>query len=155
MTKQNEKYLFYGISAIAAYFFVLKPILKNLGLEKTQTEKEAEAAINKYLSSQIASGNATKTPGEWAIIADQIYNDLRYSAVSDNKADATYQISRAKNGADVALLIKSFGKRREYLLGIPAGSQMDLQQFVRSNLSDTQIASINDNYKRKGIKFQF
>jgi hypothetical protein len=155
MTKQNEKYLFYGIGAIAAYLFVLKPILKNLGLEKTQTEKEAEAAINKYLSSQISAGNSSKSPGEWAIIADQIYNDLRYSAVSDNKADATYQIARAKNGADVALLIKSFGKRREYLLGIPAGSQMDLQQFVRGNLSDTQIATINDNYKRKGIKFQF
>jgi hypothetical protein len=155
MTEQNKKYLFYGLSAIAAYFFVLKPILKNLGLEKTQTEKEAEAAITKYLNSQIATGNATKTPGEWAIIADQIYNDLRYSAVSDNKADATFQIARVKNGADVASLIKAFGKRREYILGIPAGAEMDLQQFVTSNLSMSQILSINDNYKRKGIKYSF
>jgi len=155
MTKQNEKYLFYAVGGLAAYFLVLRPILKNFGLEKSQTEKEAEASITKYLNSQIAAGNATKTPGEWAIIADQIYNDLRYSAVSDNKADATFQIARAKNGADVALLIKAFGKRREYLFGIPAGAQMDLQQFVTSNLSMSQILSINDNYKRKGIKYSF
>jgi hypothetical protein len=155
MTEQNKKYLYYGLGAVAAYLFVLKPILKNLGLEKSQTEKEAEAAITKYLNSQISAGNATKTPGEWAIIADQIYQDLRYSAVSDKKADATFQIARAKNGADVALLIKSFGKRREYLFGIPAGDKMDLQQFVTSNLSMAQILSINDNYKRKGIKYSF
>jgi hypothetical protein len=147
--------LYYGLGAIAAYLFVLKPILKNFGFEKSQTEKEAEAAITKYLNSQIATGAATKTPGEWAIIADQIYQDLRYSAVSDNKADATFQIARAKNGADVAMLIKAFGKRREYLFGIPAGAEMDLQQFVTSNLSMAQILSINDNYKRKGIKYSF
>jgi len=155
MTSQNKKYLFYGIGAVAAYFFLLKPILKGLGLQKTQTEKEAEAAINKYLNSQISTGTPSKSPGEWAIIADQIYNDLRYTAISDNKANATYQIARCKNGADVALLIKSFGKRREYYFGLPAGSEMDLQQFVISNLSSTQIANINDNFKRKGIKYQF
>jgi hypothetical protein len=134
---------------------VLKPIFNNFGLEKSQTEKEAEAAITKYLKSQIATGAATKSPGEWAIIADQIYADLRYSAVSDNKADATFQIARAKNGADIAMLIQAFGKRREYLFGIPAGAEMDLQQFVTSNLSMAQILSINDNYKRKGIKYSF
>jgi hypothetical protein len=155
MKQQDKKYLFYAIGGIAAYFFVLKPILKGLGLQKTQTEKEAEAAINKYLSNEIATGNPSKTSGEWAIIADQIYNDLRYTAISDNKADATYQIARCKNGADIALLIKSFGKRREYYFGLPAGSEMDLQQFVTSNLSSAQIASINSNFKRKGIKFQF
>jgi len=32
---------------------------------------------------------------------------------------------------------------------------MDLQQFVTSNLSSKQIAAVNDNYRRKGIKYQF
>jgi len=155
MTEQNKKYLFYGLGAVAAYFIVLRPILKKFGLEKTQTEKEAEADINKYLRGQISAGNATKSPGEWAIIADQIYNDLRYTAISDNKDNAALQLARVKNGADVALLIKSFGKRREYYFGIPAGSEMDLQQFVTSNLSSKQIAAVNDNYRRKNIKFQF
>ena len=155
MTEQNKKYLFYGLGAVAAYFIVLRPILKKFGLEKTQTEKEAEADINKYLRGQISAGNATKSSGEWAIIADQIYNDLRYSAVSDNKDNAALQLARVKNGADVALLIKSFVKRREYYFGIPAGSEMDLQQFVTSNLSSKQIAAVNDNYRRKGIKYQF
>ena len=41
MTEQNKKYLYYGLGAIAAYLFVLKPILKNLGLERKISKIES------------------------------------------------------------------------------------------------------------------
>lgn len=155
MNEKNKKYLIYGAGAIAAYFLILRPILTKLGLQKTPTQIQADQTQAAYLQSQISTGLSTKTPGEWAIIADQIYEDLRYTVLDDNKADAAYQLQRAKNNADVANLIKYFGKRQEYLFGIPAGSEKDLQQFVRSNLSTSQIATVNDNYLRKGIKYRF
>ena len=43
----------------------------------------------------------TKSKGEWQIIANQIYEDLRYSAIDDDKKDAQYQVSRVKNDADI------------------------------------------------------
>lgn len=155
MNEQNKKYLIYGASALAAYFLILRPILTKLGLQKTPTEIQADQAQAAYLQTEIGTGLATKTPGEWSIIADQIYQNLRYTALDDNKNDAVYQLTRVKNGADLANLIKFFGKRQEYFFGIPAGSQMDLQQFVRSNLSSSQIAAVNDNYLRKAIKYRF
>jgi len=122
---------------------------------KTEQEVKSEKVVDTYVKETLKKQNPTKSKGEWQIIADQIYADLRYSAVSDNKADATYQVARAQNDADVALLLQLFGRRREYLFGIPAGAEMNLQEFLRSNLSASQIASINDNYRRKGIKYRF
>ena len=155
MNEKNKKYLIYGAGAIAAYFLILRPILTKLGLQKTPTQIQADQTQAQYLQSQISTGLSTKTPGEWAIIADQIYEDLRYTMLDDNKDDAAYQLARVKNGADVANLIKYFGKRQEYIFGLPAGSEKDLQQFVKSNLGSSQIAAVNDNYLRKGIKYRF
>jgi hypothetical protein len=158
--KQDNKTLLYVGGAVAAYFFILRPVLTKLGVFKSKEEKETEERKELQLQQQLqqvaASGQKlTKTVQEWQVIADAIYNDLRYSAVSDNKADAGYQVARVKNEADFWQLYKLFGKRREYLFGIPSGSLMDLQQFITSNLRNSSITTINDNYKRKNIKFRF
>ena len=158
---QDNKKLLTGVGiAIAAYLFVLKPIFQALGIQKTPEEiaKAKSDAVNiadiqKNLS---AKGIVlSKSKAEWDIIADTIYNDLKYSALADNKADAGYQVARVKNDADILYLIQSFGSRQENLFGIPSGSPMTLPQFVISNLSQSNISLINDNYSRKGMKFKF
>lgn len=155
MNKEQQKLLLYIGGAAATYFIIVRPILRSLGIMKTEQEVKSEKVVDTYVKETLKKQNPTKSKGEWQIIADQIYADLRYSAVSDNKADATYQVARAQNDADVALLLQLFGRRREYLFGIPAGAEMNLQEFLRSNLSASQIATINDNYRRKGIKYRF
>lgn len=159
MDKQTEKYVLTGAILVGAYFAIIRPILTRVGVFKSREEKETETRKQSQLETVIKetakSEKPTKTVAEWQIIADQIYNDLRYSAVSDNKADAGYQVARVKNNADFWQLYKLFGKRREYLFGLPSGGLMDLAQFIRGNLSAKAIATINDNYKRKNIKFRF
>jgi hypothetical protein len=149
-------------AAVIGYLYVIKPILETLGLKKTAEEKaqdqvEAENAQNvtQWLETTAAGQAPTKTAGEWAIIADQIHRDLQYSALDDNKDDATYQVARVKNDADFSLLYKSFGKRQEYFFGLPMGGLQDLQQFIKGNLSPEKISQINGNYQRKGIKYRF
>lgn len=155
MTQQDKKYIVYIGGAAAAYFLLIRPLLRSLGITKTEQEVKSEKVIDTYVRETLQRQQPTKSKGEWQIIADQIYADLRYSALDDNKADATYQVARAKNDADVALLIQLFGRRREYLFGLPAGAEMNLQEFLRSNLSTKQMNAINDNYSRKGIKYRF
>lgn len=150
---KDKKTLYYVGGAVIAYFFVLKPILQKFGIAKTKDEIDREKEKEKFLQSN--SETPTKTPGEWAIIADQIYQDLRYSALDDDKADAAYQVTRVKNNADFKLLYKAFGSRQEYSFFIPVGSKKDLQQFITSNLSDSQIQIINNNYRKKNITYQF
>lgn len=148
--------------AVIGYLYVIKPLLETLGLKKTAEEKaqdqvEAENAqnVSQWLTQTASGQTPTKSAGEWAIIADQIYQDLKFSALDDNKDDATYQVARVKNDADFALLYKSFGKRQEYFFGIPTGGLQDLQQFIKGNLNADKIAQINGNYSRKGIKYRF
>ena len=159
MKKEEQKLLMYGVIFIIVYYTFLKPILIKFGLQqdplRAETEDRKKTQLETQLTETLKVQQPTKTIQEFQIIADAIYNDLRYSAVSDNKSDAGYQVTRVKNEADFWTLYKLFGKRREYLFGIPSGDLMDLQQFITSNLSKDQIQKINTNYASKKIKFSF
>jgi hypothetical protein len=160
ISQENKKLLTSVGIAVAAYLIVIKPLFQKLGITKTDAEiakeKSDAANIEEVEKNLNARGvDLSKSKAEWDQIADTIYNDLRFSAVADNKADAGYQVSRVKNDADMIYLIKTFGKRQEYLFGFPSGSPMGLTEFITSNLNRDQINLINDNYSRKGMKFKF
>jgi hypothetical protein len=154
---RNNILVFGGV--IAGYFLVIQPILRKLGLQKTKEEKAVEQkereSVKQFVKTALKKQNPTKSAGEWALIANTIYEDLRYSAIDDNKADAGYQIARVQNDADVAVLIEQFGKRQEYFFGIPTGSPKTLPEFITSNLSRSTLDAINGNYQRKNIKFRY
>jgi len=154
----DPKPFFYLIGGIGA-LMLIKPLLRSIGLlpsaEEEKRQQENEASREEFLKPEKREPLPTKSPGEWAIIADQIYEALRYSSVSDRPDVAGYQVSRVKNIADLKLLIKAFGKRQEYTFGIPTGQPKDLQQFITGNLKRDAINIINRNYEKKGIKFRF
>jgi len=159
LNASTEKIAIYAIGAGITYFLIVKPILVKLGIVKSAAELEQERIntgnIDTYISDAIRLQSPTKSVGEWTIIANRIYEALRYSGLSDDKDDAIYQLARAKNDADIATLYKSFGKRQEYLFGVPYAGLQDLVSFIKSNLDGDQINTVNDNYRRKGIKFRF
>lgn len=157
--KKQDQQLIFGIGALLiGYFGIIKPILTKVGIFKSAEEKASEQQVQQLTSAETAqilrTEKPTKSEFEWRQIADQIYSDLRYSAIDDNKSDATYQVCRVKNNADLIKLIGFFGKRQEYAFGIPIGAEQTLFEFLKSNLSKTQIAIINDNWKRKNIKYR-
>ena len=158
--RNYDNLLIAGGLAAGGYFLILKPLLEKLGLKKdpdvVKTEQQNATRIFNWVDNAIKAQPPTKTEQEWKIIADQIWEDLHYSALNDNKKDAVYQICRVKNDSDVAVLFKMFGKRQDYILPpIPDGNLKNLVQFAISNLSKKQIAEINDNYRRGNIKFRF
>jgi len=160
ISQENKKLLTTAGIVVAAYLIVIRPLFQSLGITKTDAEIAKEKSDAANISDIEKNLNArgidlTKSKAEWDQIADTIYNDLRFSALADNKADAGYQVSRVKNDADMIYLIKTFGKRQEYLFGIPSGSLMGLTEFITSNLDRSNIDLINDNYSRKGMKFKF
>jgi hypothetical protein len=158
LSAQEKQILFYAVIFIVVYYLVIRPLFIKVGLKKDPevlaTEERKQEQIATQIKEIAKTQKPTKSSAEWQVIADQIYSDLRYSAVSDNKADAGYQVARVKNDADFWELYRLFGKRREYLFGIPQNLQ-DLSQFIRSNLSEKAIKTINNNYASKGIKFRF
>lgn len=158
-TDKNQKLLIYALGVGAGYLLIVRPLLVKFGIVKSSAQIQQDiyqsGNIQEYVNTTIAKQTPTKTKGEWQIIADQLYYDLKFAAPSDDKADAGYQVSRVQNDADFALLYDTFGKRQEYFFGIPAGGLQDMVQMVTSNLDRSALNKINDNYKRKGIKFRF
>lgn len=159
LSASSEKIVTYAIGAGITYFLIVKPVLVKLGIMKSAAEIAQERTniqnIDTYISDTLKRQTPTKSVGEWTIIADKIYQDLKFSSISDDKKDAGYQVTRVKNDADVATLYKAFGKRQEYYFGVPYGGLRDLTTFITSNLSSDAVAAINDNYRRKNIKFRF
>ena len=157
--KQTQKLLLYTAIGGGAYFLILKPLLIKLGILKSALELEQDYTqkvnIDAYINNSIKTQTPTKSKGEWQIIADQIYNDLKFSGIADNKSDAGYQVARVQNDADIATLIQVFGMRQESFFGVNIGGLQNLPQFIISNLDKSEIAKINDNYARKNIKFRF
>ena len=157
--KQTQKLLLYTAIGGGAYFLILKPLLIKLGILKSALELEQDYSqkvnIDAYINNSIKTQTPTKSKGEWQIIADQIYNDLKFSGIADNKSDAGYQVARVQNDADIATLIQVFGMRQESFFGINTGGLQNLPQFIIGNLQKSEIAKINDNYARKNIKFRF
>ena len=160
ISQDNKKILTTAGIFIAAYLVVIKPLFQSLGITKTEEEKAKEKSDAANISEVEKNLNArgidlTKSKAEWDQIADAIYNDLRFSSLDDDKEDAGYQVARVQNDADIIYLIKTFGKRQEYFIGLPIGSPKNLTEFITSNLSREKINLINANYSSKGIKFKF
>lgn len=159
MKKEHSQAIIVIAVTIAVYFLFIRPVAIKFGLIADPRMKETEDRKNTQLMNEIKNTSQqqkpTKTEQQWQVIADQIYNDLRYSAISDNKDSAAYQVCRVQNDADFWILYKLFGQRREYLFGIPSGGLMNLSQFIKSNLSKAKIEAINKNYRSKNIKFEF
>ena len=157
--KQTQKLLLYTAIGGGAYFLILKPLLIKLGILKSALELEQDYSqkvnIDAYINNSIKTQTPTKSKGEWQIIADQIYNDLKFSGIADNKSDAGYQVARVQNDADIATLIQVFGMRQESFFGVNIGGLQNLPQFIIGNLDKSEIEKINDNYALKNIKFRF
>jgi len=162
MAKQQNKdlqsILMYAALIGGGYYFVLRPTLIKFGLMEdpaaTATQEAAQQNIKQYIDDTISRQTSTKSAGEWSLIANTIYTDLD-QPIYNNSDDAVYQLTRVKNDADVAMLIKAFGQRSSHWFGFIAGRLMDLPSFLNLHLTNSNTSIINDNYARKGIKFRF
>ena len=156
--KDIQKVLIWAAVIGGGYYLILRPALIKLGLMQdpaaAATEQAGKANVQQYIIDTTTKQQSTKTLGEWTLIANSIYSDLD-QLVKNNADDAVYQLSRVKNDADVAMLIKAFGQRQPHWFGLFAGSSVDLSGFVTETLSSENINKVNNGYSAKGIKFRF
>ena len=132
--------------------WIKKPAKKEL--DKIEAEKKVlEKTIDPSTGQTM---QLTRSAGQWRLVADSIYNSIKYSAVSDNKANAEFQLKQPMNDLDLATLISQYGTRQLYLFGIPDGDKMTLIGAIASGeLSKDALSRINSNYATKGIKFRW
>lgn len=157
--KNTKDIIIYAGTGLALYFAVLRPLLQKLGIQKTSEEIEQAKTIKqgrtKFISDALKKQRSTRPEGQFAVFADQLYEYLKRSAISDNKTAAfNLLMVYIQNDADAALLSKYFGQRPEFAFGLPVGKK-NLSEFVVSNLSKDAIARINQAFAKSKMTFRF
>jgi len=101
----------------------------------------------------------TYPDSQYNLTANQIYDGMRYAA-GDDYGSVEKNLKKMNNNLDVAMLVKAFGFRQDYLFGIPEGEPKDLFTFVKSELGNEyfgitsyRVKNINANWKGKGITY--
>ncbi len=147
--KKYIKYALYGVGGL----LVIKQLSKLLKRPSKETIKKAAEEADNLKKQGVKS---SRTLGQWELVADSIYNSMKFSAVSDNKENIERQLKTVQNDLDLLLLTQAYGIRQHYFFGVPDGEKTTLiGQIGTGELSNSRLQSINNNYAQKGIKFRF
>lgn len=97
---------------------------------------------------------------QYPIFANIIYESTKYG-IGDSYGTASDTLKKMQNNLDVALLIKAYGTKQNYVFGIPTGEKRDLFTNIQAELGNEyggitsyRITQINDNWQSKGITYK-
>lgn len=141
-----------GITAVAYY------AVKNIfGIGPDKEERQTTEAVEEIRKIEESAGaKPTYLEQQYQIFADQFYQGVRFSAVSDDYDSAENVLMQMKNTLDVVMLIQAFGTRQEWWFGpIPDGPKKTLPEFVRDDFWQSRINRVNNYFERSGINVRF
>ena len=147
--KKYIKYALYGVGAI----LVIKQLSKLFRKPSKEIIKEVVKEADNLKKQGVKS---SRTLSQWKLVADSIYNSMKFSAVSDNKDNIEKQLKMVQNDLDFLLLTQAYGIRQHGFYFLPDGEETTLiGQIATGELSNERIKRINADYAAKGIKFRF
>lgn len=122
--------------------------------------RELVRNIDNEIKNNISRGmKPSFSDAQYNLFANTIYDSMRY-AMGDNYGKVVTTLKQMKNNLDVEKLIKAFGNRQNYVLGLPAGLPIDLFTFVSQELGNEffvtnyRVKDINADWAKKGISYK-
>ena len=139
----------------AGAFLLYKLFTKN---EQDQAnallQSQNSAELNNFLKKYKLSFN----PSQYSSMANTIYEGTKYG-LGDNYPAVVATLKLLKNDADVAMLVKTYGSRQNYIFGIPQGEKRDLLTNIKKELGSNfgffsgHIDNVNKDWQKKGITY--
>lgn len=92
----------------------------------------------------------------YSTAANSIYENLRYSSIDDdaNKAEAAV-LSVVFTDLDYLMLVKKYGSRQRYVLGVSVGGKTDLPTTLQDEFSRSRLERLNSEIQKRGVTYQF
>lgn len=154
---QPIKYALIGASLYLGY----KIISKFFKSDSTQATDDiliqAENDIKKFAKQGF---KPSYDLAQYPIFANMIYESTKYG-IGDSYGTAVDTLKKLQNNLDVALLIKSYGTKQNYVFGIPTGEKRDLFTNIQLELGNEyggvtsyRINQINNDWTSKGITYK-
>lgn len=125
-----------------------------------ETNKQIIVESTKELNDLNKKYTPTFKPSNYLAFANSIYEGTKYG-IGDNYGAVRDLLMKMNNDLDVLLMVKAYGARQGYVFGIPQGEPKDLFTTIRNELGNeffgltsSKLDAINQNWKKKGIKYQ-
>lgn len=160
--KYNElppaiKYALIGASLYLGYKIISK-FFKSDSTEATDDILiQAENDIKKFAKQGLLPSFEI---AQYPIFANIIYESTKYG-IGDAYGTVVDTLKQLQNNLDVALLIRSYGTKQNYVFGIPTGEKRDLFTNIQAELGNEyggltgyRITQINNNWSSKGITYK-
>lgn len=140
-----------SVGLLAGSAFLIYKLVKKFGSDERR-EVEQNANINQELQQESQKNPLTFAKSQYSSFADTIQT-AGFDVGTDEAA--IYSVfNKLKNNADYLALIAAWGKptRTIYDWGMPY--KMTLPQFLRWEMSDTEVQKINKILSSKNIKYR-
>lgn len=143
---EYRPYLIGGAAALILYYILFR---------KKKLLPDAQAQQSAQEEAQAVQTNAPTYPNsQYSTYANQLESAMYDIGTDENTIIAVFKA--IKNDADYLKLFNAFGKRT-YTGGYFPGyfyGEYDLTQWIREELSESDIQSINNGLAQKGIKYR-
>lgn len=97
---------------------------------------------------------------QYPMFANIIYESTKYG-IGDAYGTVVETLKQMQNNLDVALLIRAYGTKQNFVFGIPTGEKRDLFTNIQAELGNEyggltsyRIEQINNNWTGKGITYK-
>jgi len=140
-----------AVGVVAGTGYALFKISKLLTGEKQREIKESTAVGSELQSAQAQTG--LSYPGSQYLSFANVIETAGFDIGTDE--EAIYSIFRKlNNDADYLQLLQAWGKPNRKIYDWGIGYDMTLQQYLRYEMGEDEIAQINFILKSKGIKYR-
>lgn len=148
-----------ALSFVAILLFLIFIIYKAFNKKDIEGTSFDIKKINKEIDSFRKKGLLQSyNNSQYDSFADSIYKSMRYLGQDDYDRVEKVLI-KMNNDLDVALLIKSFGLRQDYIFGFPVHGKMDMITYLQKELEtdwfwNDRVSYINKDWAKKGITYK-
>lgn len=146
-----------------AYFGIVNPLFKFIGVKKSDAQKEREKDEAEKQKANVGDVTDLTKKGlkpsynssNYLQFADTVWNKRKFQFGIDNDEQGAVDIlKKMKNDLDVALLLRAYGLRRDWFFGVEVGQPMGLFTAIREKVSNSMIEQVNTDWVKKGITYR-
>jgi hypothetical protein len=129
--------------------------------DKEKKSRELANTIDNQIKKSEKDGlKQSFTDPNYITFANTLYESMRY-AIGDDYGKVVDIMKSMKNNLDVEKLIKAFGFRQNYFIGIDKGEPADLFSWINEELgseylgiTNYRVTQINNDWAKKGISYK-
>ena len=140
-----------AVAVVGAVGYAIYKITQKFGGEEEQDNKEGKDVLNE-IEQESKKKPASYAPSQYKTFANSI--ETAGFDLGTDEAAIYSTFRKLKNNTDYLMLLNAWGKPNRTVYEWGVGRKMSLPQYLRWEMSDTEVKKVNDILKSKNITYR-